>query len=74
MIHGIYVRNKPKNKWHLFSVTMSQEIANNDLEEAKRKAKLEGHEQAEVAIKIFESAFHIPEFMSEIQNQKPMFN
>lgn len=74
MIHGIYVKNKPKSKWHLFSITMSAEAAMQNIDDAKLQAKLEGYDNAEVAIQLFDSSFHIPEFMSEIKGQKPMFN
>jgi hypothetical protein len=68
------VKSKPKNKWHLFSVAISAEVANQYMQTAKTKAKLEGNDRAEFAIRIFESSFHIPEFMNEIKDQKPMFN
>jgi hypothetical protein len=74
MIHGIYVKNKPKNKWHLFSVAVSPEMANQELDEAKKQALLEGHDAAEVAIQIFDTVFWIPEYMDQIKEQKPLFN
>lgn len=74
MIHGIYVKTKPKSKWHLISITNSPEVANQDIKDAKIKAKLEGNDSAEFAIKIFDSRFYIPEFISEMTDQKPAFN
>ena len=70
MIHGIYVKTKPKNKWHLVSVTMSPEVATQDMKNAQQKAKLEGNDKLGVAVQIFDSTFYIPEFISEIKNQK----
>lgn len=74
MIHGIYIKNKPKAKWHLVSVAISAEAANYDFNEAVKQAKLDGRDEAEVAIQIFDSAFWIPETMSEVINQKPQYN
>ena len=74
MIHGIYLKSKPKNKWHLVSYAISAEAANLELEEIKKQAIEEGNEQAEVAVQIFDSAFWIPEYMNEIKEQKPLFN
>lgn len=74
MIHGIYLKTKPKNKWHLVSYAISAEAANNELEEIKKRALDKGNEQAEVAIQVFDSLFWIPEYMTEIKEQKPSFN
>lgn len=74
MIHGIYVKSRPKNKWHLVSVAISIEAANYDLNEAIKQAKLTGNDDAEAAIQLFDSAFHIPEFLSEMKQFKPMYN
>ena len=74
MIHGIYLKSKPKNKWHLVSYAISAEAANLELEEIKNKAIQEGNERAEVAVQVFDSLFWIPEYMTEIKEQKPSFN
>ena len=74
MIHGIYVKSKPKNKWHLFSLSVSPEVANQEVEEAKKQAALDGHEEAQVGIQIFDSVFWIPEYVDEIKERKPLFN
>ncbi len=74
MIHGIYVKSKPKNKWHLVSVAISAEAANYEVSEFKKQAVLDGNELAEVAVQIFDSSFWIPEFVDEIKAQEPMFN
>lgn len=74
MIHGIYLKSKPKSKWHLYSLAISAEAANLEIESAKQEAIQKGNEQAEVAVQIFDSAFWIPEYMDEIKEQKPLFN
>jgi hypothetical protein len=74
MIHGIYVRNRPKSKWHLVSVAISAEAANYELDVSLKQAKLEGNEQAEVAVQLFDSMLWIPETLVEIKNQKPLWN
>lgn len=74
MIHGIYLKSKPKNKWHLVSLAASAEAANLELETFKRRAVDGGNERAEVAVQVFDSLFWIPEYMTEIKEQKPSFN
>lgn len=74
MIHGIYVKSKPKNKWHLVSQTISAEMANKEVEAFKKLAIEEGNEQAEVAIQVFDSAFFIPQFLNELKDRKPQYN
>jgi hypothetical protein len=74
MIHGIYLKSKPKNKWHLVSLAMSAEAANLELETFKNKATKEGNERAEVAVQIYDTLFWIPEYVDEIKEQKPSFN
>lgn len=74
MIHGIYLKSKPKNKWHLVSLAMSAEAANIEIETFKKQAIEDGNDKAEVAVQIFESAFWIPEYVNEIKEQKPLFN
>ena len=74
MIHGIYLKSRPKAKWHLVSVTASPEAASVDLDQFLKQAKLEGNEKAEVASQVFDSGFWIPEFLDEIKRQKPLYN
>lgn len=74
MIYGIYVRSKPKAKWHLVSLPLSAEAANFDVEQCRKENKLTGRDEAEVAIQFFESTFHIPEYLDEIKEHKPLYN
>lgn len=74
MIHGIYIKSKPKNKWHLFSIALTAEAATSEVNEALKKAKKEGNEQAEAAIQIFDSILFIPELLSEIKSVKLLYN
>ena len=74
MIHGIYVKSRPKNKWHLFSTAISPEAAIYEIDEAKRQSIIEGIENPQVAIKVFDTDFWIPEYIEDIKDQKPLFN
>lgn len=73
MIHGIYVKSKPKGKWYLVSVAISAEVANNDVIVALNKAKQEGNDLAEASVHTFQSGFYIPESLIEV-NSKTMYN
>lgn len=74
MIHGIYLRSKPKNKWHLVSQTISAEMANMEVEAFKKQAIEEGNDLAEVAIQTFDSVFFIPETLVELKERKVLYN
>lgn len=74
MIHGIYMKSTPKGKWHLISVSVSAETANNDVIAFKKQIEKEHNDYAEVAVKSFESGFYIPEMLSELTTYKPMYN
>lgn len=74
MIHGIYLKSRPKSKWHLVSVTASPESAAHDVEEAIKQAKAEGNDEAVAATQVFESSFYIPHYLDELKEQKPMYN
>jgi hypothetical protein len=74
MIHGIYLKSRPKAKWHLVSIAASPEAADHDVTETLKQAKLEGNDQAEVAFQVFDSAFWIPHYLDEVKDQKPMHN
>lgn len=74
VIHGIYLKSRPKGLWHLVSVAISAEAANYEISETLKTAALQGNDRAEAAVQIYESAFHIPELLHDLKNQKPMFN
>jgi len=74
MFHVIYVRNKPKKKWVLQSIVASAEEANRDLQKYVDKAKSNGNPDAEGAIQSFDSAFFIPEMLSDINPSKVLYN
>lgn len=74
VIHGIYLKTRPKGKWHLVSVSVSPETANLESDEALKLARSQGNEQAQSAIQAYDSAFHIPQLLSDIKEQKLLFN
>lgn len=74
MVHGIYIKSRPKAKWHLVSVAISAELAVNDLNDALDAAKLDGNDQVEGTIQVFDSSFYIPEYLSTVKEQKLMIN
>lgn len=74
MIHGIYVKSRPKGKWHLFSTALSAEAANSESDIALKEALKLGNVNAEVGVRTFDSNFYIPELLSEIKDKKVMFN
>lgn len=72
MIHGVYIRTKPKHKWYLFSITPSSETATKELQQAIREAQKGGNILGEAAIQVFDSQLFIPELLSEIKEQKAL--
>lgn len=74
VIHGIYLKSRPKGKWHLISVAISAEAAQLEIDETLKQAQAQGNDQAEAGVQIYESAFHIPELLSNLKDQKIMYN
>ena len=74
VIHGIYLKSRPKGKWHLVSVAISSEAAEREIDETLKQAILQGNEKAECGAQIYDSAFHIPELLSELKSHKILYN
>jgi len=74
MIHGIYIKNKPKNKWHLISLTASPEAAKVNSEKALEDAIEHGYADAQSIVQIFDAGDYIPEVLREVKDQKLMYN
>lgn len=74
MIHGVYVKSRPKGKWHLVSISLSPEMAAQDAHQIREQAEKEGNPQLQAAVQYFNSSFYIPEVLSEMKEQKSMLN
>lgn len=74
VIHGIYLKSRPKGKWHLISVAISAEAAQLEIDETLKIALRQGNEKAEAGVQIYDCAFHIPELLSDLKDQKIMYN
>lgn len=74
MIHGIYLRSRPKGTWHLVTVTVSPEEAAYELTETLKQAKADGNDQAEVIEQLYESSFWIPHYLTAVKETKSMYN
>lgn len=74
MFHGVYVKSRPRGKWFLASLTISAESASADMDTIIKQAKLEDNLALEVKIQLFESGFYIPEILSEVKDQKLLYN
>lgn len=74
MIHGVYMKSRPKSRWQLVSVKISAESALKELNIALKQAKMEGNEQAEATVQVFDCSFYIPESLDEVKDQKLIFN
>lgn len=72
MIHGIYMRTKPKFRWLLVSTTTSNEMAEKDLSDTLRIAKDKGYSEAEVCLQSYESSFFIPETLKDIKKESEL--
>lgn len=75
MIHGVYIRNRPKGIWYLMTVSASAEIAKQDKENVLGEALRSGNEEAQARIQTFDSAWFIPESLKEIkEDSKLLYN
>lgn len=73
-VHGVYLKTRPKGKWHLVSIAMSPELASIESDEVLKTALSQGNDQAQSAIQIYDSIFNVPELLSNIKEQKLLFN
>ena len=74
MIHGIFIRNTPKNSWRLFSTVATAEAAASELKVAKAYALKEGFDEAEVIVQTFDSALRVPEYIKHIKIQPSLYS
>jgi len=74
MFHVIYVKSRPKGKWHLVSISMSPEAASGEMISILKQAKTEDNSDIQACIQSFQSAFYIPEILSEIKEEKLLYN
>lgn len=74
MMHGIYLKSRPKGMWHLISVAASPEAANHDYTTLLKQIKSEGNDDIQIVIQAFESSYDIPELLKKVKEQKLMYN
>lgn len=74
MIHGIYIKNRPRGSWQLISIALSAEAVSQDISKITKQAEDEGKEGFQVGFQIFESELHIPEYLKELKEQKLIYN
>lgn len=74
MIHVVYLKSRNDGNWHLVKTFNSAEEAAVTINAIEEQIKKEGNEEAEVGLKIYETAFYIPEILKDIAPQKPMYN
>ena len=74
MIHGIYLKSRPKSKWQLVAVAASPEAAAHDMEKALKKAHSEGLTEAKVVEQLFDTSLFIPQYLHSVKETKSMYN
>jgi len=74
MILAVYTKNKPKDKWLLYSVAPSMELAKTHSKEAMRIAKIIGYENPDSVIQGYESPSSIPKILEKITPEKLLYN
>lgn len=72
MILAIYKRNRPKDKWQLYSFAESAESARLQAEALTELSK--NNDKAEIIIQSFDNALHIPEFLINVKPEKLIYN
>ena len=74
MVHVVYLKSRIDGNWHLVKTFNSAEQASVTISAIKEQIKKEGNDEAEVGLRVYETAFHIPEILKEISSQEPMYN
>lgn len=74
MILAVYTKNKPKDKWSLYSLAISMEIAKEHSKEALKHAKDMGYDEPEAIVQGYTSAFDIPKVLEKVKPEKLFYN
>ncbi len=74
MFHGIYIKTRPKGYWRLIKITLSPEMAACDVASILEQAKKEDNDKIQACYQIYNSSFHIPEWLKKVKECKLMYN
>ena len=74
MLHGVYIKRRPKSTWYLMSLATNLEKALKEVDKLLEKAKQEGNDKALVGIEVFDNAFYVPEIIKELSSQSQIYN
>lgn len=74
MICAVYIKNKPKDKWTLYSVAESMEVAKKKSRNAVRRARKIGFSNPESIVQGYESVHDIPKVLGHPKPEKNFYN
>jgi hypothetical protein len=74
MILGIYVKNRKKDKWSLFTVVKDLEIAKKTSKKLIKEFQEIGYDDADAIIQKFTNMYDIPGTLDKIKNETELYN
>jgi hypothetical protein len=74
MILGVYVKNRKKDKWSLFTVGQDLELAQKQSKKLIQEFRDIGYDEADAVVQKFDNAFDIPATLEKIVPEKVLYN
>jgi len=74
MILGIYVKNRKKDKWSLFTVAKDLEIARKTSKKLIKEFQEIGYVDADAIIQKFDNMYDIPGTLDIVRSEKQLYN
>lgn len=74
MILGIYVKNRKRDKWSLFTVSKDLETANKTRKKLIQEFKEIGYDDADAVVQQFKDVYDIPGTIDRIKPQEHLYN
>ena len=74
MVLGIYIKNRRKDKWSLFTVSKNLELAKKTSKKLIKDFQDIGYTEADATIQEFDNLYDIPATMNEVRSEKLLVN
>jgi len=74
MILGIYVKNRKKDKWSLFTVSKDLEVAKKTSKKLIKEFQEIGYPDADATIQKFDNVHDIPGTLDKIKSESQLYN
>jgi hypothetical protein len=74
MILGVYIRNRKRDRWSLFTVSQDLELAKKQSKKLVQEFKDIGYDDADAIVQKFDNVFDIPATLEKVVSEKVLYN